>query len=269
MLFARAIMIKIALIFGLCLSLYGQNPFIQKLPFKEAILVYKVSGNQKGFETLYVKDYGKQRVLYKDLKNSFLSKKKKTNSYTIMTPRYTYFLDQNQSAKKVPNLKYLLYIRYKELPKNEQKQVLKNLKLISNLPITTKNFKISKNYDKINNIPCDLLIQNGKKNCYAYDGELLLSSKVKFLGFNKNKLLYNLYQTKVDPNLFRLDDLNITFDKQKSVKLYELSKTIINILKHKLNQKTFLHTTKKTKEDIQEVIKDGVEGLEKLNSSGI
>jgi len=67
---------KIAFFLFLSLPLLAKNPFFKLLPFKEAIVEYSIMGNKKGFQTLYIKDYGEKRVYYKNIKASFLSKKK-------------------------------------------------------------------------------------------------------------------------------------------------------------------------------------------------
>jgi len=193
-----------------------------------------------------------------------MQKRKKQEEYIIETPKWRYELHKDQTASRVPNFKYLLYIAYKELSKKEQEQVLKNLNLIRHLPIRSTKFKIAKDFTKINNIPCDLLLQKGKKECYGYEGSLLLKSKVKFLGFNATKILYNIYETKVDPKLFDLQGIKISDDKNKSVKLYELSKKIISKLKRKLNPKAIFINVKEKDKDVNEIIQEGIKSLSSI-----
>jgi len=142
--------------------------------------------------------------------------------------------------------------------------VLKNLKLINYLPVKNQKFKIAKNFSTINDIPCDLLLQKGKSQCYGYDGTLLLKSKVKFLGYNSTKLLNNIYETKVDPKLFDISELKIKDDKEKSVQLFELSAKIISKLKRKLNPKAvFINICDKDK-DVNEIIQEGIKSLQDI-----
>ncbi len=247
---------------SLLLSKSIQNPFEKLLPFKEAIIEYALAGNQKGVETLYIKDFGKKRVLYKKVSSKILSKDKE--ELIITTPKYIYYINSSSNiAKKVPNLNYLLYIRFKELNKKDRKKVIQNLKLIRYLPIQSSNFKISKNFSKINNIPCDLLIQKSKKECYAYKGSLLLKSNIKFLGFNKSKILYSIFETKVDPELFNLKDYKIIYDKLKSVQEYEKSKKIIDFLKRNINQKS-IFVNIKNQIDFNQEIQEGAKQLENI-----
>jgi len=246
------------------IPLLAKNPFFQPLPFKEAIIEYNLSGTQKGFQTLYIKNYGRYRVYYKNLKTNFLNKNKKKESYIIETPKWVYSLNPDKTALRTPNFKYLLYIRYKDLSKEDQKQVLKNLKLLNFLPIKDTRFKIAKNFTKINDISCDLLLQKAKRECYGYKGSLLLKSKIKFLGFNSTKLLYNIFETKTDPKLYDLSDIKIKDDKLKSVQLYELSAKIINLLKRKLNPKNIFINVKEKDKDVNEIIQEGIKSLQDI-----
>jgi hypothetical protein len=219
------------------------------------------NGSEKGFQTLYIKEFGKLRVYYKNIKTNFMSKERKKEEYIIETPKWFYYLNGDKTASRTPNLKYLLYIRYKDLSKKEQEMVLKNINLLDNLPINGKKFKIAKDFTTINDISCHLLMQKGKKECYGYGGSLLLKSQVKFLGFNSTKLLFNVFKTKTDEKLYDVSDLNITDDKVKSVQLYELSAKIINFLKRKINPKAVFINVKAKDKDVQEIIQEGIKSL--------
>ncbi len=250
------------LLFLPLLLLAEENPFEKKLPFKEAIIEYSLAGNQKGVETLYIKDFGRQKVLYTNTNSKIISKDKE--QLRVMTPKWIYSIDKNSDiANRIPNLNYLLYIRYQELTKAEQEKVLKNLKTINYLPIQGSRFKIEKNFTKINNISCNQLIQKSKKKCYGYDGSLLLKSEIKFLGFNKSKILTNIFETKVDPALFNLKDYEIKDNKIKSVQEYEKSKKIIDFLKRNINKKTIFVKTKNS-HDYNQDIQEGIKALKKI-----
>ena len=242
--------------------LLAKNPFEKKLPFKEAIVEYSLAGNKKGVETLYIKEYGKQRVIYENTNSKIISKDKE--QLKIITPKWTYTISKNSDiAKRVPNLNYLLYIRFKELKKDEQKKVLENLKIINYLPIQGSRFKIVRDHTSINNISCDLLIQKSKRECYSYKGSLLLKSEIKFLGFNNSKILTNIFKTKVDPKLFDISDYKMVDDKVKSVQEYEKSKKIIDFLKRNLNKKTIFIKAKNL-HDYNQDIQEGIKALETI-----
>lgn len=241
------------------------NPFVKKLPFKEAIIEYTLSGNQKGVKTLYIKDYGLSRVIYQDSNSKLMSKASKTSKLTIKTKKWIYKVSADKDeAIKIPNLSYLLYIAYKELPKAQQKQVEKNLNLLNFTPIKNLKFKIIKNFTKIQDIPCDMLVSGTKKECYGYDGSLLLKSTTKIMGFNKNEIVSNIFKTKVDSKLFDLSNLTIKDDKKQSIKLYKLSQTIVDFLKTKLDTKKIFIENKNLKKDYSQIIQEGIKQLDKI-----
>lgn len=245
--------------------LSNSNPFIQKLPFEEAIIEYALSGNQKGVKTLYIKDYGLNRVIYQNSNSKLMTKASKNAKFIIKTKKWIYRVSENKNeALKVPNLSYLLYIAYKELKKPEQQQVEENLKLLNSVPITNNKFKIIKNFTKIQDIPCDMIINGSKKECYGYDGSLLLKSTTKIMGFSKNEIVSNIFKTKVDNKLFDISNLVIKDDKKQSLKLYKLSQELIDFLKIKLDiQKVFIKNSK-LKKDYSQIIQEGIKQLDRI-----
>ena len=42
----------------------NDNPWERKLPFENATINYTLSGNEKGTETLYIREYGKETATY-------------------------------------------------------------------------------------------------------------------------------------------------------------------------------------------------------------
>lgn len=241
------------------------NPFIKKLPFQEAIIEYTLSGNQKGVKTLYVKDYGLNRVIYQNINSKLMKKSSNKAKYTITTKKWIYKISSNTNqAIKTPNLSNLLYIAYKELSKQEQNQVEENLKLLNFNPIKNNKFKIIKNFTKIEEIPCDMILSGTKRECYGYDGSLLLKSTTKIMGFNKDEIVSNIFKTKVDSKLFDLSNLTIKDDKKQSLKLYKLSQTIVGFLKNRLNTKKIFIKNKLDKKDYNQIIQEGIKQLDKI-----
>ena len=238
------------------------NPFLKKLPFEEEIIEYSLSGSQKGIKTLYIKDYGLQRVIYLKKKKNLMSKIDENEKYILKTKKWIYdIFPQKNLAIRTPNLRFLLYIRYKELTQKERERVKTNLKTIDYLPITDSNFKIIKNYTKIENISCNLLIQHGKKICYGFQGSLILKSSIKLLGYKNYEILYSIYKTKVDPKLFDISSYKIKDDKIKSVQKYEQSKKIIDFLKRDINKRAIFLKNRNHKEDYNQIIQEGIKNL--------
>ncbi len=250
-------------IFCICFMLGAvDNPFLHTLPFKEAIIEYNLSGSQKGIKTLYIKNYGMQRVIYLKQEKTFMNKEKFIEKYILKTKKWIYEISPHKSiAIRTPNLDFLLYIRYKELSKKEQEKVKANLKAINYLPILDSDFKIIKKYTKVNDISCDLLLQHGQEICYGYKGALELKSNISLLGFKKYEILYSIYKTKVDPNLFDISCYSIKDDKIKSVQKYEQSKKIIDFLKKDINLKSIFIKKREDKEDFNQIIQEGIKNL--------
>jgi hypothetical protein len=239
------------------------NLFIQKLPFQEGIVEYTLSGNQKGVKTLYVRNYGLERVLYQHTSNKLANANKEI--FTLQTTKWLYNINpKTKEAVRIPNLAHLLYIAYQDLTLQEQKQVQKNLYNLNFLPLECTTFSVTKNYTKVQNISCDLLTSQGKKDCYAYRGALLLKSSVKALGFNKDEIASHIFKTKVDPKLFDTSSLKVIDDKVESIRLYALSKKIITMLKTPIDPKKIFTNLNVSPQDYNQIIQEGIKALDNI-----
>jgi hypothetical protein len=241
--------------------LADNNPFIQKLPFKEAIIEYRLSGNNKGIKTLYIKDYGANRVIYQNIESQFISKNK-GSQYTIISNKWIYTISENSNlAYRVPNMHHLLYNLYKELTPEQKNQVTQNIQTLGFIPTDNINFKVIKNFTNINNIPCNMVNNGTQKRCYGYGGSLILSSTLKIVGYSRHEVISNIFKTKVDQNIFNISNLIINDDLLKGKKLSQQANLIISFLKKPLDKKEIFIQKSNHKEDYNHIIQEGIREL--------
>ena len=220
--------------------------FDQPLDFKEGIVHYQLSGN--GSQTLYIKEYGKQRVIYTENKNNLLNSDSKKITY--ITPEWVYELNlASNTSTKIININYLLSQKFKKLTQIEQQRVEKNLQK-------------QKSTKKILGYACNLEFIDGVTTYKAIDMDLVLKSEIDILGFHKSIIATKIEKKEVDDKLFSMfKNLHAKEDNIQSKELQKKADTIITSLL-KLHEESKDITEKK--DNFQQIIQDTTEKLDSL-----
>ena len=108
------------------------NPFIpKKLPFKTAVVHYKLEGTESGTATQYWE--GKRNARYSDTKSGFMGVGKRNKTITITTPKRVTEVDLiERKATATGNWMTYMAKEYKKLTSRERKQVKKNAENFGN-----------------------------------------------------------------------------------------------------------------------------------------
>ncbi|MGA7280082.1 MAG: hypothetical protein WBW79_19255, partial [Desulfocapsaceae bacterium] len=67
-----------------------ESPWQKKLPFKEAVITYELSGMENGEEVLYIRDWGRQTARHRTAATIVLGLKQVSRSIEIVTPEWLY-----------------------------------------------------------------------------------------------------------------------------------------------------------------------------------
>ena len=80
-----------------------QNPIIKKtFPPKEGILHYQITGSEQGRQTTYIRNYGKERLIYRVSYGHFISADSKQVNITLYRDGYHYLIDlKHQQAIQI------------------------------------------------------------------------------------------------------------------------------------------------------------------------
>jgi len=205
--------------------LADKNIFDRGFDFKEGIVHYKISGSESGSKTLYIKDYGKTKVIYTNKKSTFMRKDKSIDNMTYITPKWIYKIDLDKNtATKLPNLKYLLFKKFQDLSIDEKKQVKINFK---------KQFKGK--VEKIAGYECNYKFIDGKNICLEKNSDLVLKTETNILGFHTKSIATSIEKKALDEKIFTLSkNLKIIPSLKKERTLYKKADKIINSLKGQL-----------------------------------
>lgn len=100
------------------------TPWKMKLPFKEAVVTYELSGMESGQEKLYIKDYGQRTARHRTISTTVLGITQTASSVEIMTPEWIYtFNVQEGTGTQSVNPQKLMIKEYRELSSEERKRV--------------------------------------------------------------------------------------------------------------------------------------------------
>lgn len=124
--------LKFAVMFSVVLlmpsiSTAEDTPWNMKLPFKEAVVTYEISGMESGQEKLYIKDYGRKTARHRTTSTTVLGITQTTNSVEIVTPEWIYTFDlQEGVGTKSLNPQQLMIEEYHKLSPEERVRVNEN-----------------------------------------------------------------------------------------------------------------------------------------------
>ena len=222
--------------FILVTNLLSQNtPFWKPLPFKEGVIYYIVDGNEIGIETLYIKDYGKTTIRFTSKQSKIMFDQLYTEHITLSTPQWIYKIDlATNSAYKSTNILKLLNKEYSKLSKQDQKNIISNIKAynfflhdnINIQPTKTKNLILS-------NTCYNSLTFDGTLTCYFQNSDIYLKSQIDIFGFSSKTQAINIEIKKIDDKVFKLPkNLSITLDQEAQEKNKIRAKKIISYLKN-------------------------------------
>ncbi len=169
------------------LSILQANPFTTPLPFKEGIVHYRITGFDKGTETIYIKDFGKKRVIYKSINSKIMHHKEENETLIMIDEMWTYHINLTKKvATKEPSLNKLLIKKFNSLTKEEQ------------------DFIEAKKDKYILGMACHLCCVDGVCRYYTNEGHLMLQSQTDILGYQVSTSASSIQQRDINDSLFVL-----------------------------------------------------------------
>ena len=191
-----------------------ENPWDTKLPFKEATVSYKVAGNMRGAEKVYVKDYGATTAAYTSEQSSTNGEAKKATELVLTTPEWMYIIDLSaQSGIKQVNPKRIIQNKFNSLSTANQKKLLENFEKHGITMIGEMVVNVEKNAGEFLGYNCDKLTAVGI-NAYALTGtDFLMKVSSNLMGISEE--VVSIDESMVDEAKFTLPEgANIHHDER-------------------------------------------------------
>ena len=134
----------------------AETPWNRKLPFEQAVISYAVQGAETGTETLYVRDWGRERVSSHTTASTVQGRDAASNTVEITTPNwiYTYDLDSKTGEKAVNPVRFLIQA-FLSLPLEERPIVAARADIMGIPTIPDPETVTEPNTDRILDFPCD------------------------------------------------------------------------------------------------------------------
>ncbi len=143
----------------------------KKLPFKTATIHYTIKGMEEGKETLYIRDYGRERATYRETVLNVMGMKTTNRTITLKTPDtiYSYDLEKHQGSRGVNPQKYMKEA-YNRLSAAEQQKVRENAKKMGAAYTEGMGGAIHQNAMEILGFNCDKVeIMGGSASYLIHD----------------------------------------------------------------------------------------------------
>ncbi|MFH1217443.1 MAG: hypothetical protein V1706_13160 [Pseudomonadota bacterium] len=160
-----------------------QNPWDVKLPFQEATIDYTFTGSESGTETLYIRDYGKERAKYRKTTTKIMGITTSTNQVEITSPDWIYNVDMNEkTGTKVTNPVKFMIEEYNKLSSNEKQMVGKNAEEMGMSAVQGMQGSVQQNAGKILGYDCDLVTLAGTTTYSIHGTDIPLKADVNMMG---------------------------------------------------------------------------------------
>ena len=209
-----------------------ENPWDIELPFKNAIIDYKVTGTLNGEKIIYIKDYGRTTAEYSNTAMKMFGMEQPQKEIIITTPDWVHTIDLiEKTGTKQANPTKFLIVEFNNLSKTEQKKVVKNAETLGLSTIAGMDGTIEKNVEKILGYKCDKVTMSGTI-AYLFSGtELPMKMLSNNMGIKFDQIATNIKKTKPSSSKFKLpSDIQFQHNKQVDQMMQDRAQTIIESL---------------------------------------
>ncbi len=179
------------------------SPWDVKLPFKSAVIEYKISGMENGSQTTYIKDYGKYRADYRTTSMTVMGMTNSVKNIQITTPDWIYSIDltAGTGTKSVNPVKYMKE-EYEKLSDSDRKKVIKNAEKMGTSMMNGMQGKVQKNAAEFLGRKCDVMTMPGMKLYMLAGTDIVLKSETNMMGMNSITEAVKFTETSVPDDKF-------------------------------------------------------------------
>jgi len=220
--------------FALCTNASAEkNPWDIKLPFKEATIQYSITGSETGSETLYIRDYGKERSRHRKSTSKMMFMTVETDQIEITDPDWVYTIDMKEgTGTKVTNPIKFMIEEYNRLSSKEKDMVNKNVQEMGMSFMQGMQGSVQQNAEKILGYNCDLASIAGTNSYSIHGTDITLKSDVSMMGMNFSTVATQINEGAVPANAFTPPaGIQITHDKEADAAARAMAKSTIDTLK--------------------------------------
>jgi hypothetical protein len=209
-----------------------ENPWDQKLPFKSAMVEFKISGTMAGDKTIYIKDYGRTRAEYNETTMKMFGMTQQQKEIIITTPDWEYTIDLvEMTGVKQANLNKYMTEEFDKLSTSDQKKVVENAEKMGIATVDGMEGSVEKKASKILGYTCDRVTMGGVVSYTITGTDLPLKISGDMMGVKISQVATNIKQGAVHASKFKLPaNIDFQHDVQTDQMMQEQAKTVIQTL---------------------------------------
>jgi hypothetical protein len=227
-------MLCLLLSFALCTTASAEkNPWDIKLPFKEATILYSITGSETGSETLSIRDYGKERSRHRKSTAKMMFMTTETDQIEITNPDWLYTIDMKAgTGTKMTNPVKFMIEEYNRLSSKEKDMVNKNAQEMGTSGMQGMQVTVQQNAENILGYSCDRASVAGTTSYSIHGTDITLKSDVSMMGMNFSTVATQINEGSVPGNVFTPPaGIQITHDKEADNAARAMAKSTIDTLK--------------------------------------
>jgi hypothetical protein len=199
----KIVLTLIAVLLLPLIALAENNPWERKLPFEKATIQYTLNGTEKGTESLYIRNYGKETATYHKGVNTMMGRTMQNETIHFQTPDWTYSFDMvKKTGKKSVNPQKYMIEEYNKLSPAEKDQVMKNAQEMGVTMTSGMGGKVEMNAAKILGYDCDRATVMGSTVYSMHQTGIPLKIDTAMMGIAMQKEATEVKQGSVDAKYF-------------------------------------------------------------------
>lgn len=220
--------------FVLCATASAEkNPWDVRLPFKEATIQYSITGSETGSETLYIRDYGKERSRHRKSTAKMMFMNTDTDQIEITSPDWIHTIDLKAgTGTKVTNPVKFMIEEYNLLSAKEKDMVNKNVQEMGSSMMQGMQGSVQQNAENILGYSCDLVSVAGTTSYSIHGTDITLKSDAAMMGMSFSTVATQVNEGSVPGNVFTPPaGIQITHDREADDAAKAMAKSTIDTLK--------------------------------------
>ncbi len=184
-----------------------ESPWQKKLPFKEAVIIYELSGMENGEEVLYIRDWGRQTARHRTTATTVLGIKQVSRSIEIVTPEWLYSFDlQEETGTKSINPRKLMLDEYQKLSAADRKKVDENAQNTAVMFMGTVQGSVEPNAKEILGYACDRTAGLDTTVYFIHDTPISLYTESNIVGISVKSVATSVEKKAVDEQFFQIPE---------------------------------------------------------------
>lgn len=178
------------------------------LPFEKAVIHYDVSGAQKGTETLYIRDFGNERVKITHSKGKIMFVTSTTNTIEITTRDSVINIDMDKkTGTRMTNPQKFMREEIEKLSAKERELVMKNLETIGMNMAMQMDGQVKPKAGEHLGYTCDLVTVMGNTSCQMSGTPITLKMESNLMGIKINTVAKKIDKNaSVPANIFQIPE---------------------------------------------------------------